>query len=257
MWTLGGRDLQSRMLLGTARYPSPAVLAEAVRRSGAEVVTVSLRREAAGATTGRDFLRLIAELGVHVLPNTAGCHSAKEAVLTAQLARELFETPWLKLEVVGDESTLQPDPFATLEAAEALRAEGFELFPYVTCDLALAQRLVALGCRVLMPWASPIGAGRGLADPEALRALRHRFPSITMIVDAGLGRPSHAAQAMELGYDGVLLNSAVALADDPACMAEAFACAVRAGRLGHEAGLMSPRQVAVPSTPVLGLPFRS
>jgi thiazole synthase len=256
VWTLAEVPLAGRLLLGTARYPSPALLADAVARASVEVVTVSLRRDQAGTTAGSRFLGLIAALGVRVLPNTAGCRTARDALLTAEMARELFGTTWIKLEVTGDEATLQPDPFATVEAAAALIARGFEVFPYVTTDLVLGERLVALGCRVLMPWASPIGAGRGLADPEALRALRRRFPEITIIVDAGLGRPSHAAQAMELGVDAVLLNTAVALADDPPRMADAFALAVRAGRLGYEAGLMAPREVASPSTPVVGVPFR-
>jgi thiazole synthase len=254
-WTLYDRPMRSRMLLGTARYPSPASLAEAVRRAGVDMVTVSLRRQTQGGG-GEPFAALVCKLGVSVLPNTAGCRTADEAVRTARLAREMFDTPFLKLEVIADESTLQPDPFETVAAAEVLASEGFCVLPYVTTDLALGARLVALGCRVLMPWASPIGAGRGIVDADALRAMRHRFPDTRLIVDAGLGRPSHAAAAMELGFDGVLLNTAVALADDPPAMAEAFALAVRAGRAGWEAGLMVPREVAVPSTPAVGLPFR-
>jgi thiazole synthase len=256
MWSLYDRTLRSRLILGTARYPSPASLAEAVRRAEVELVTVSLRRQGQGGGS-ESFAALIEKLGVQVLPNTAGCRTADEAVRTARLAREMFGTSFIKLEVIGDEATLQPDPFGTLAAAEILVAEGFSILPYVTTDLSLAAHLVRLGCRVLMPWASPIGAGRGLSDVDALRALRHRFPDVRLIVDAGIGKPSHATQAMELGFDGVLLNTAVALADDPPAMAEAFALAVRAGRIGYEAGLMSPREVAVPSTPVVGMPFRT
>lgn len=253
-----GVCLESRMFLGTSRYPSPAIMRDAALHSGTEVVTVSLRREAAnsgnssGGTRFWDYLR---DLPVRVLPNTAGCYSVKEAVATAHMARDLFDTKWIKLEVIGDDFTLQPDPFALVEAARILTDDGFDVFPYTTDDLVVAERLVDVGCRVLMPWASPIGTGRGLINPLALRAYRARFKDIPLIVDAGLGRPSHAAAAMELGFDGVLLNSAVANAGDPAMMAAAFAEAVKAGRAGYEAGLMSPREQAVPSTPVVGRAF--
>ncbi len=252
---LYGREMSSRLLLGTALYPSPAVMEEAIRVSGAQVVTVSLRREAAGARAGDAFWRIIRSLGLAILPNTAGCRTVKEAVTTAQLARELFDTPWIKLEVVGDDETLQPDVVGLVEAARILLADGFEVFPYCTEDLTIATRLVEAGCRVVMPWAAPIGSGQGLTNKGGLRTLRARFPDITLIVDAGLGAPSHAAEAMELGYDGVLLNTAVARADDPVRMARAFGLAIEAGRLAHEAGLMPPRDFATPSTPVVGTPF--
>lgn len=251
-WKIAGTELRSRLFLGTARYPSLAVLRESIIRSGTEVVTVSLRRETASNPEGSRFWETLRSLPVRILPNTAGCHTAKEAVTTARMAREIFDTPWIKLEVIGDDLTLQPDPFGTVEAARILAREGFEVFPYTTTDVVVAERLVDAGCRVLMPWASPIGTGRGLQDPEALRVLRERFPELALLVDAGIGKPSHAAQAMELGYDAVLLNTAVARADDPVAMAEAFAGAVRAGRQGFEAGTMRPRDVAVPSTPVAG-----
>ena len=153
--------LSSRLLLGTARFPSPAVLQQAVRAAGAEVVTVSLRRESGGERAGQGFWTLIRELGVRVLPNTAGCHSVKEAVTTAHMAREVFNTPWLKLEVIGEDDTLQPDVFGLTEAARILCAEGFQVFPYTTEDLVVAERLLAAGCQVLMPWGAPIGSGRG------------------------------------------------------------------------------------------------
>lgn len=253
MWTIAGKNFTSRMMLGTARYPSPDSLRQAVERSGAEIVTVALRRQAAG--DGRKFWDLLRSLNVTILPNTAGCRSAEEAVTTARLARELFATNWIKLETVGDEYTLQSDPFALVEAARILIGEGFEVFPYTTDDLVVAERLVAAGCNIIMPWAAPIGSAQGIVNPAALKTLRARLPQITLIVDAGLGTPSHAATAMELGFDGVLLNSAVALANDPPQMAEAFAKAVEAGRLGYEAGLLQPRDFATPSTPTLGLPF--
>jgi thiazole synthase len=168
------------------------------------------------------------------------------------MAREVFETHWIKLEVIGHADTLQPDPFGTLEAAETLSAEGFEVFPYMTEDQVLAQRLIDAGCRVLMPWGAPIGSGLGLNNRYGLRTLRAAFPDIPMVVDAGLGLPSHAGDAMEMGFDAVLLNTAVAQADDPALMAQAFGMAARAGQMAHRAGPMAPRDMAVPSTPVIG-----
>ena len=252
-----GVELKSRLPLGTARYPSPAILEQAVRASGAEVVTVSLRRESGASRAGQSFWSFVQSLGLRVLPNTAGCHSVREAVTTAQMAREVFGTPWIKLEVIGDADTLQPDVFALVEAARLLAADGFEVFPYTTEDLIVAERLVEAGCRVLMPWGAPIGSGRGLSDPFALRALRARFPDIPLVVDAGLGLPSHAAMAMELGFDAVLANTAVALAADPVRMARAFADAVHAGAAAHAAGPMPARDLAEPSTPVIGQAWRA
>ncbi|MFC5438782.1 thiazole synthase [Rhodanobacter ginsenosidimutans] len=249
---LYGIELASRLLLGSARYPSPAMLADAVRASGTEVVTVSLRRESGGQRSGQGFWSLIRDLGVHVLPNTAGCHSAKEAVTTARMARDIFQTPWIKLEVIGDADTLQPDVFGLVAAAAELCADGFEVFPYTTEDLVVADRLLQAGCRVLMPWGAPIGSGRGLNNTFGLRTLRAHFPDVPLIIDAGIGRPSHAVEAMELGFDGVLLNTAVALAGDPVAMAAAFARAIEAGRAGFQAKPMAPRDLAEPSTPIVG-----
>ncbi len=251
-----GTALSSRLLLGTARYPSPALLAQAVRAAGAEVVTVSLRRESGGERAGQGFWALMRELGARVLPNTAGCHSVKEAVTTAHMAREVFGTPWLKLEVIGEDDTLQPDVFGLTEAARILCAEGFEVFPYTTEDLVVAEQLLRAGCRVLMPWGAPIGSGRGLNNLFGLKALRAHFPDVPLVIDAGLGVPSHAAQALELGYDAVLLNTAIAQARDPVAMAAAFAQAVAAGRAAFEAGPIEARDLAVPSTPVIGTAFR-
>ncbi|MDE2913044.1 MAG: thiazole synthase [Paracoccaceae bacterium] len=250
-----GTKIASRLMLGTAQYPSPAILAEAFRRSGAGVATVSVRREAGGGRAGPDFRILIQNLGVAVLPNTAGCYSVRESVTTAQMARELFDTDWIKLEVIGHADTLQPDPFALVEAARNLTEDGFQVFPYCTDDLVLCEKLLEAGCQVLMPWGAPIGSGLGLNDPYALRSLRAHFPEIPLVVDAGLGLPSQAAQAMEMGYDAVLLNTAVARAGDPAAMAEGFAKAVDAGALAHAADPMEPRDMAAPSTPVLGKAF--
>lgn len=250
-----GTALASGLMLGTAQYPSPAILADAFRRSGASVATVSLRRESGQDRAGQDFWQLIRALGVHVLPNTAGCHSVKEAVTTAHMAREVFDTRWIKLEVIGEEDTLQPDVFGLVEAARILSEDGFQVFPYTTEDLVVADRLLQAGCEVLMPWGAPIGSGLGLNNIFGLRALRAHFPDVPLVIDAGLGLPSQAAAALEMGFDAVLLNTAVAKAGDPAAMAEAFACAVKAGQLAHAADPMEPRDMAAPSTPVIGKAF--
>ena len=250
-----GVEVASRLLLGTARYPSPQVMSDAVKAGRAGIVTVSVRREAARGNAGTRFFELIKTLGVRVMPNTAGCRTPKEAVTTAQMARELFGTDWLKLEVIGNEDTLQPDLFGLVEAATTLVKDGFKVFPYTTEDLVAAERLLAAGCELLMPWGAPIGTGRGLANPYALRTLRQYFPTVPLIIDAGIGAPSHAAAAMEMGFDAVLLNTAVASAADPARMAGAFAAAIEAGRIAYEAGLMEARDMAAPSTPVAGTPF--
>jgi thiazole synthase len=247
-------ELESRLFLGTARYPSPAVLQQAIAASGAQVVTVGLKRQLAAGGTPND-LKLIRESGTRVLPNTAGCYTAREAINIAKMARELYETKWIKLEVLGDEYTLQPDPFETLAAARELVRDGFEVFPYCTDDLVLCQRLLDAGCRILMPWGAPIGSGQGIINPSALRTLRARLPGVPLVVDAGIGSPKDAVQAMELGFDAVLLNTAVAQADDPVGMARAFRLAVEAGRLGWESGIMAKQEMAVPSTPVTGRPF--
>ncbi len=255
MLDLYGKAFSSRLLLGTAAYPSPRVLRDAVQASGAEIVTVSLRRESARERAGQRFWELIKNLGVDVLPNTAGCHTVKEAVATAQMARELFGTQWIKLEVIANDDTLHPDLFGLVEAARILAGDAFQIFPYTTEDLGAAERLIEAGCEVLMPWGAPIGSGQGLFNTRALTSMRAYFPDTPLIVDAGIGAPSHAAQAMELGYDAVLLNTAVAKAGNPVKMASAFANAVQAGRLSYEAGLMEPRDMASPSTPVAGTPF--
>src|SRR4051812_26703326 len=201
MLSLYGERFTSRLLLGTAQYPSPAILQRAVRASSAEIVTVSVRRESARARAGQGFWGLIKELGIRVLPNTAGCRTAKEAVATAEMARELFNTSWVKLEVIANDDTLQPELFALVEAAAILTADGFQVLPYTTEDLSAAERLVGAGCSVLMPWAAPIGSARGLINRDGLKALRAYFPDVPLIVDAGIGAPSQAAEAMELGYD--------------------------------------------------------
>jgi thiazole synthase len=255
MLELYGKKFTSRLLIGTARYPSLPVMQDAVKASGAGIVTVSVRRENAGGKDGDTFWNIIRELKVDVLPNTAGCYSVEDAVSTAQLARELFNTKWIKLEVLGSRTTLQPDVVGTLEAAKILIADGFEVFPYCTEDLTVAQRLAEAGCKVIMPWGSQIGSGKGIVHEEALKRMRAELPGVSLIIDAGIGAPSHAAKALEMGYDAVLLNTAVAGSGDPVKMAKAFALALEAGRAAFEAGMMKPRELAQPSTPVAGTPF--
>ncbi len=200
------------------------------------MVTASLRRQGSNAAevaeTGASFWELLRKLNVPVLPNTAGCMTIQEAVTTAQMAREVFDTPWIKLELIGDDYTLQPDTLNLVEAASILIKDGFQVLPYCTEDLVLCQRLVDVGCQAVMPWAAPIGTGRGPANPYAMQTLRERL-NVPLIVDAGLGRPSHACTVMEWGFDGVLLNTAVALSEDPVRMAGAFADATQAGRDGY------------------------
>jgi thiazole synthase len=253
--TIYGTEFHSRLFVGTAQYPSPAILAAAVKAAETQVVTVSLRRESGADRAGESFWALIRDLGVKVLPNTAGCRSVKEAVTTAQMAREVFGTAWIKLEVIGEDDTLQPDVFGLVEAAGILVRDGFQVFPYMTEDLVVAEKLLGAGCEVLMPWGAPIGSGRGLNNPFGLKALRMHFPNVPLIVDAGIGAPSHAAAAMELGYDGILLNTAIAKAGDPVAMASAFALAIEAGRRAYLADPMQPRDMAEPSTPLIGRAF--
>ena len=255
MWSIYGETLSSRLFIGSARYPSPQVMADAIKSSEAEVVTVGLRRQSPELSGGESIWSFIDQLGLKVLPNTAGCHSAKQAVALAQMSREIFETDWIKLEVIGDDYNLQPDPYELLSATEELQQLGFKVFPYTTDDLVCCRRLRDLGCEVIMPWGAPIGTGKGLINPYALETLRSRLPDVRLIVDAGVGLPSHAAHAMELGFDGVLLNTAVARSDDPVLMAQAMRDAVRAGRMAYEAGAMAESETAHPSTPVVGSPF--
>ena len=204
---LYGEVFQSRLLLGTSRYPSPQVLADAVKASQPAMLTASLRRQTAHADTSPVFWQLLKNMNVPVLPNTAGCHSVQEVITTAEMAREVFETDWLKLELIGDDYSLQPDTLNLPLAADHLVKAGFKVLPYCTEDLVLCQKLVDVGCQAVMPWAAPIGTGQGPVNPFAMKLLRERL-SVPLIVDAGLGVPSHACQVMEWGYDAVLLNTA-------------------------------------------------
>ncbi len=250
-----GQTVDSRLLLGTAQYPSPQILLEAIQSSACSIITLGLRRQDPGNNSNNPFWQTLRDSGCHLLPNTAGCHSAKEAITTAEMAREIFNTSWIKLEVIGDDYNLQPDPFALVDAAAELIKRDFKVLPYCTDDLILCRKLIDVGCQVLMPWGAPIGTGQGLLNKVNLVTLRQRLPDIPLIIDAGIGAPSDACEAMELGFDAVLLNTAVAKANKPAQMALAFAKAIDSGRLAYEAGLMQKRQTASPSTPTVGQPF--
>ncbi|OGT35367.1 MAG: thiazole synthase [Gammaproteobacteria bacterium RIFCSPHIGHO2_12_FULL_37_14] len=255
MWQLADKLCSSRLLLGSAQYPSLQLMRDAMIASQCNVITVSLRRQSPQTKGGETFWNYLKELNCFLLPNTAGCRQAEEAITLAEMAREIFQTNWIKLEVIGDDYTLQPDMFELVKAATQLIKNGFEVFPYCTEDLVACQRLVDCGCQIIMPWAAPIGSGKGLLNPYAFEILRQRLPEVTLIVDAGIGKPSHAVQAMELGCDGVLLNTAVSLANDPVKMAMAFRDGVQSGRLAYEAGMMLERNIAVASTSLVDTPF--
>lgn len=252
---LYGESFASRLLLGTSRYPSPQILENAVQTSNPAMITVILRRQGTSTAEAHSgFWDLLKKMAVPVLPNTAGCHSPQEAITTAQMAREVFETDWIKLELIGDDYTLQPDVLRLVKTAETLIKDGFKVLPYCTEDLILCQALVDVGCQAVMPWAAPIGTGQGPLNPYAMKLLRDRL-KVPLLLDACLGLPSHACTVMEWGFDGVLLNTAVALADDPIVMAQSFALAVDAGRAAYLSGAMKPQESAQSSTPLVGTPF--
>jgi thiazole synthase len=248
---LGGRQWGSRLILGTGGFRSLRSMEEAIQASGAEIVTVALRR--VDATASGSVIDSLAQLGRFLLPNTAGCYTAHDAVLTARMARDAFETDWVKLEVIGDDRTLFPDPAELLSAAETLVSEGFVVLPYTNDDPILARRLEDLGCAAVMPLGAPIGSGMGIRNPYNMSIIVEQA-SVPVICDAGVGTASDAAIAMELGCDGVLMASAIARARDPVRMATAMRAAVEAGRLAHEAGRMPRKLHAEASTPVTGTP---
>ena len=245
-WQLGGRTWESRLIIGSGGFRSHASLEAALLASGSEIVTVALRRVDPAAKGS--VLDVVARLGLHLLPNTAGCYTARDAVRTAQLAREAFETDWVKLEVIGDDRTLFPDAVELLAAAERLVADGFTVLPYTSDDPILARRLEEAGCAAVMPLGSPIGSGSGIRNPYnvAIIAEQARVP---VILDAGIGTASEAAQAMELGCDAVLLASSVSRAEDPPAMAAAMRKAVEAGWEARHAGRIPKRLYAEASTP--------
>jgi thiazole synthase len=251
---IAGRALRSRLLLGTGGFPSLELMAAAIAASASELVTVALRRvgTAGGSPQGTSLVDVLGGTGVQLLPNTAGCHTARDAVITARLAREAFETDWIKLEVIGDEDTLLPDAPELLRAAEELVDEGFVVLPYTTDDPVLARRLADIGCAAVMPLGSPIGSGMGIRNPYNIALIREAV-EVPVILDAGIGTASDAALAMELGCDGVMAASAISRAQDPVRMAQAMRDAVSAGRLARGAGRIPRRRYANASTPDEGL----
>ncbi len=250
--SIGDLTLKSRLLLGTSGYPSLQVMLESIAASGSQFITVAIRRMNLGDTQEEGFLSTIRSLPVNLLPNTAGCYTAKEAVLVAELAREALETDWIKLEVIGDDETLMPDVEQLLKAASELVLAGFKVMVYSNDDPITCRKLADIGCEAVMPLASPIGSGMGIVNPYNLQLIRELLPDTPLLVDAGIGTASDAALAMELGYDGVLLNTAVSKAKHPVRMAAAMKHAVEGGRLAHLAGRIPRRFYAQASSPMSG-----
>jgi len=250
-FVVAGRTLRSRLVLGTGGFPRLETLAAAIEASETDMVTVALRRVDAAARGS--LVDVLADAGVLVLPNTAGCYTARDAVLTAHLAREAFATDWIKLEVIGDERTLLPDAPELLAAAEQLVADGFVVLPYTTDDPVLARRLEDVGCAAVMPLGSPIGSGMGIRNPDNIALIAERA-GVPVVCDAGIGTASDAALAMELGCDACLIASAISRAEDPVTMALAMKAAIQAGRLASRAGRIERRRYANASTPDAGRP---
>lgn len=250
--TLAGRTFNSRLIVGTSRYPDPQTMLRALEATGTELVTVSIRRLNLKDDSSESPIGLLRERYA-VLPNTAGCYTARDAVLTAHLAREALGTNWVKLEVIGDEDTLFPDVPELLKAAEQLIADGFEVFPYSNDDPITCKKLADMGCAAVMPLGAPIGSGMGIRNPYNLQIIREQLGGVPMIVDAGVGTASDAALAMELGVDGILLNTAIARAEHPVEMARAMRLATEAGRLAYHAGRIPRRLYANASSPLEGI----
>ena len=249
-FTLAGKEFRSRLIIGTGKYRSFDEMKAAHKASGAEMVTVAVNRVPLDRKT-ESFLDHL-DPAMQILPNTAGCYDADHAIRTARLAREALETDWIKLEVIGDQVTLLPDNEQTLEAARVLVKEGFIVLPYFTDDLIMARKLLDAGCPAVMPLAAPIGSGMGVQNPSNLRIIREQLPDATIIVDAGVGVPSDASVAMELGADAILMNTAIAESQHPEQMATAMKLAVEAGRLAYLAGRMPKRLYASASSPIQG-----
>src|SRR5213083_2396531 len=248
---IAGRVFHSRLIIGTGKYRTYEEMEAAHRASGAEMVTVAVRRVPLDRSS-ESFLDHL-DPSLRILPNTAGCYTAEEAIRTARLAREALNTEWIKLEVIGDQTTLFPDNEQTLEAARTLVKEGFVVLPYFTDDLIVAKKLLDAGCPAVMPLAAPIGSGLGIQNPTNLRIMREQLPNATIIVDAGVGTASDATIAMELGADAILMNTAIAEASDSAKMAQAMKLAIEAGRLAYGSGRMTKRLYASASSPVTGV----
>ncbi len=245
---IAGVPIKSRLFIGSARYPNQKVMLDSIKASGAEVVTVAIRRINL-KREGDNVIDLLK--GYRLLPNTAGCYTARDAVVTARLAREALATNWIKLEVIGDEETLYPDTEQLLQAAQELVSDGFVVLPYCNDDPIVCKKLEGIGCAAVMPLGGPIGSGMGILNPYNIRIIRQTC-RVPVIVDAGVGTASDVAVAMELGSDGVLVNTAIAQARDPVKMAEAMRLAVEAGRLAHSAGRIPRKLHATPSSPVEG-----
>jgi len=246
---IAGSLFESRLLMGTSGYPNPRVLQEALDESGTDLVTVAIRRVNLDEDSGAHFIAMLREGRYHLLPNTAGCYTAREAILVAELAREALETDLVKLEVIGDDETLYPDVEQLLSAARTLVVEGFTVLAYANDDPVTCRKLADIGCAAVMPLAAPIGSGAGILNPYTLRLIREHVPDCPLVVDAGIGTASDAALAMELGYDAVLVNTAIARAEHPVLMAKAMRMAVEAGRAAFLAGRVPKRDMARASTP--------
>lgn len=249
---IANKEFNSRLIVGTSRYPSAQVMLDSLEASGAEMITVSIRRFSLNGNGQESLLNLIDRNKYFILPNTAGCFTAKEAVLTAQLAREALNTNWVKLEVIGDDETLFPDVTELLKAAEQLIADNFIVLPYCNDDPITCKKLADMGCSAVMPLGAPIGSGMGIRNPYNIQIIREMI-NIPVIVDAGVGTASDAAFAMELGVDGVLMNTAIAGAEHPVEMARAMKLGVEAGRLAFESGRIPKRLYAKASSPLEGL----
>jgi thiazole synthase len=250
---IAGREFNSRLIIGTGKYRSNEQMVEAFERSGAGMITVAVRRVNITDRSQPSLLDFIDLKRYAILPNTAGCYTAEEAVRTARLAQEVGLSDWVKVEVIGDQKTLFPDNEATLEATRTLVREGFTVLPYFTDDLIMAKKLIDAGAAAVMPLAAPIGSGMGIQNPNNLRIMREQITEVPIIVDAGVGTASDACLAMELGMDGLLMNTAIAEAENPGEMAEAMKLAVNAGRLAYLAGRMPRRLYASASSPVAGV----
>lgn len=237
---------QSRILLGTANYPSLEILSQAIEQTATKIITLTITKQNGNAKN--TFFETIQTFGCHLLPNTAGCRTAKEAIAIAQMSQDIFSTNWIKLEIIADDYLLQPHSVELLHATEALLNLGFEVFPFCTEDVWVCEKLVELGCKILMPWGAPIGSGKGLMNPTLLHIIRQKFINTTLIIDAGIGSPLHAMQAILMGYDGILINTAVAKALDPIKMAKAFDLAVKSAKLAYEAGTIPELDFAIAST---------
>ena len=246
-------ELSNRIILGSSGYTSPKVFINCIKILRVEMVTVAIRRL---NNNDNSFLDIIKKTKCHVLPNTAGCLSPKDAIVTAEMSREIFETNLIKLEVIKDDLTLEPCMKGTIKAAETLTKKGFKILPYITDNLKFAKAMKDLGCKVVMPWGSHIGSGRGLDNQSNLIEIRKELPETTLIIDAGIGRISHACQAFEIGYDGILLNTAVAKSDNPEQFCKALDMSIKAVELSIGSGLIAQRKHATASSSNIGVPFK-